>query len=139
MQRLTHERSNGIKTGYWSPEKKEDLVVRLAEYENTGLAPDEIVNLNEFEGSNTQKYLLEFAKHRWIPVEERLPNEEEFREAYCRNAYAAEYIVMIKAADRPPENLKDMIKCMRDLADLLGYEIVGRIQVREKESGRLWK
>lgn len=101
MQRLTHERSNGIKTGYWSPEKKEDLVVRLAEYENTGLAPDEIVNLNEFEGSNTQKYLLEFAKHRWIPVEERLPNEEEFREAYCRNAYAAEYIVMIKGATRP--------------------------------------
>lgn len=45
----------------------------------------------------------------------------------------------IKAADRPPENLKDMIKCMRDLADLLGYEIVGRIQVREKESGRIWR
>ncbi len=37
----------------------------------------------------------------WIPVEERLPNEEEFREAYCRNAYAAEYIVMIKGATRP--------------------------------------
>lgn len=73
MERLTHERSNGIKTGYWSPEKKEDLVARLAEYENTGLAPDEIESVNEFEGSNTQKYLLELAKHRWIPVEERLP------------------------------------------------------------------
>ena len=42
MERLTHERSNGIKTGYWSPEKKEVLVQRLAEYENTGLEPDQI-------------------------------------------------------------------------------------------------
>ncbi len=42
MQRLTHERNNGIKTGYWSPEKKEVLVQRLAEYENTGLEPDQI-------------------------------------------------------------------------------------------------
>lgn len=32
--RLTHERCNGIKSGYWSPAKKDDLVDRLAEYEN---------------------------------------------------------------------------------------------------------
>ena len=31
MQRLTHERNNGIKSGYWSPEKKEVLVQRLAD------------------------------------------------------------------------------------------------------------
>ncbi len=37
----------------------------------------------------------------WIPVEERLPNEEEFREAYCRNAYVAEFLVMIKGATKP--------------------------------------
>ena len=42
MERLTHKRSNGIKTGYWSPEKKDALVERLASYENTGLTPDEI-------------------------------------------------------------------------------------------------
>ena len=35
MNRLTHERSNGIKTGYWSPSKKEELVQRLAAYEDT--------------------------------------------------------------------------------------------------------
>ncbi|WOC32383.1 MULTISPECIES: ParB/RepB/Spo0J family partition protein [Caproicibacterium] len=33
-QRLTHERVNGIKTGYWSDANKEDLVQRLAEFEN---------------------------------------------------------------------------------------------------------
>ena len=45
MDRLTHKRSNGIKTGYWSPEKKDALVERLAEYENTGLTPQEIYKL----------------------------------------------------------------------------------------------
>ena len=42
MSRLTHERNNGIKTGYWSPAKKEELVQRLAKYENIGLEPEEI-------------------------------------------------------------------------------------------------
>lgn len=37
----------------------------------------------------------------WIPVEERLPIEEDFLEAYCRNKYAAEFVVMIKDATRP--------------------------------------
>ena len=36
MERLTCERVNGIKEGYWSAEKKETLIARLAEYENTG-------------------------------------------------------------------------------------------------------
>lgn len=47
MKRLTHERCNGIKTGYWSPEKKDELVKALAAYENTGLTPEEIIDLKE--------------------------------------------------------------------------------------------
>ncbi|WP_279220808.1 hypothetical protein [Clostridium sp. OM02-18AC] len=31
MERLTHKRANGIKSGYWSPNKKDELVQRLAE------------------------------------------------------------------------------------------------------------
>ena len=42
MERLTHERVNGIKTGYWSSSKKQDLVDRLSDYEDTGLTSDEI-------------------------------------------------------------------------------------------------
>ena len=42
MKRLTHERCNGIKTGYWSPEKKDELVNALAAYENTELTPEEV-------------------------------------------------------------------------------------------------
>lgn len=37
----------------------------------------------------------------WIRTSERLPNEEEFIKAYCRNIYAAEFIVMIKGATLP--------------------------------------
>lgn len=47
MNRLTHERVNGIKTGYWSPGKKQDLVDRLAEYEDTGLTPEQVRELVE--------------------------------------------------------------------------------------------
>ena len=42
MERLTHERVNGIKTGYWSAATKEVLAQKLAAYENTGYEPDEI-------------------------------------------------------------------------------------------------
>ena len=45
MDRLTHQRSSGIKTGYWSPNRKDELVERLAAYEDTGLDPQEIYNL----------------------------------------------------------------------------------------------
>lgn len=33
MARLTSERCNGIKTGYWSPAKKDDLVQKLGAIE----------------------------------------------------------------------------------------------------------
>lgn len=42
MNRLTSQRCNGIKTGYWSPAKKEELVQRLGLYEDIGLEPYEI-------------------------------------------------------------------------------------------------
>lgn len=64
MERLTHPRSSGIKTGYWSPNKKDELVERLAAYEDIGLTPEEIERLKE--------------QHRWIPVKERLPEKDDF-------------------------------------------------------------
>ena len=41
------------------------------------------------------------SKSDWIPCSVRLPNEIEFQEAYCRNQYAAEFLVTIKGATRP--------------------------------------
>ena len=34
LTRLTHKRESGMKSGYWSPNRKEELVERLAEYED---------------------------------------------------------------------------------------------------------
>lgn len=55
MQRLTHKRESGMKSGYWSPNKKQELVDRLAMYEDT----------EEKDG---------FGK--WIPCSERLPEND---------------------------------------------------------------
>ena len=40
MERLTHKRKSGMKTGYWSPNKKQELVDRLAMYEDREDAKD---------------------------------------------------------------------------------------------------
>lgn len=55
MNRLTHKRENGIKRGYWSPNKKQELVDRLAMYEDREDAKDTNVPV------------------KWIPCSERLP------------------------------------------------------------------
>lgn len=45
MERLTHPRRSGIKTGHWSLNKKDELIERLAAYEDAGLTPQEIYGL----------------------------------------------------------------------------------------------
>ena len=55
MERLTHKRENGIKRGYWSPNKKQELVDRLAMYEDR--EDDKDTNV----------------LGKWIPCSERLP------------------------------------------------------------------
>ncbi|WP_411329258.1 hypothetical protein [Blautia hansenii] len=56
MERLTHKRVSGIKEGYWSPNKKQELVDRLAAYENTGLTPEQVQRLKE---KSTARKLIE--------------------------------------------------------------------------------
>ena len=94
MYRMTHEKTNG-KAGYWSPNKKEEVVNRLATYENTGLEPRHVqeflkklqkLQLKSCEDIEpaSKEFLdecREVAKKYekkndgWIPVEERMPKE----------------------------------------------------------------
>lgn len=64
---MTHERASGIKTGYWSPETKENLVQRLAAYEDTGLEPQEVQALAD------ASRRLNGAAAGWISVQDKLP------------------------------------------------------------------
>ena len=110
MERLTHERSNGIRDGYWSPNKKQELVDRLAAYENTDLDPEQVKHVKE----TAKKYLLEKAQGKvggWIPVEEQLPDEslnsvigwDEYRERCCFVQYYGGRWML--RADREPINI----------------------------------
>lgn len=54
MERLTHKRANGIKDGYWSPNKKQELIDRLAEYEETGMTPEDIRKLKPAEPDDSK-------------------------------------------------------------------------------------
>lgn len=67
MERMTHERASGIKTGYWSPETKENLVQRLAAYEDTGLEPQEVQALADASRRPNG------AAAGWISVQDKLP------------------------------------------------------------------
>ena len=60
MERLTHKRVNGIKSGYWSSAKKQDLVERLAMYEDREDA----------------KYTN--VPSKWIPITEQTPENEGY-------------------------------------------------------------
>ncbi len=71
MERLTHPRNSGIKTGYWSPNKKDELMERLAAYEDTGVTPQEIYSLKA-------KTIIKALGTEWIPVEERLPENDNY-------------------------------------------------------------
>lgn len=45
----------------------------------------------------------------------------------------------IKEADKPPEAVQWIIKTYKDIASLMGYEIVGEIVLRDKKTKRKWK
>ena len=53
----------------------------LKKYEDTGLSPEEVEDVNDFNKSQVghllKKLSEEQRKHRWIPVKERLPEEDE--------------------------------------------------------------
>ena len=55
---------------------------KLRDYEDTGVHPDDVIRLNDFTQNEAvklvQKLNAEEKKHRWIPVEERLPELGEY-------------------------------------------------------------
>lgn len=63
-------------------EKLYGALFKLMAYEDTGVHPDAVERLNDFTQNEAvklvQKLNAEEKKHRWIPVEERLPELGEY-------------------------------------------------------------
>ncbi len=76
MDRLTCKRCNGIKDGYWSPAKKEELVQRLAEYENLG-------DLRELEYLKQKSIPRQLTKYKSCPKCGRYMGMDI--ESYCQS------------------------------------------------------
>lgn len=59
-------------------EKLYGALWKLKDYEDTGLSPEEVESVNDFEKSQTYRAIAELQeereKHRWIPVTERFRN-----------------------------------------------------------------
>ena len=55
---------------------------KLKDYEDTGCNPDDVERLNDFTQNEAAKLLTklnaEEKKHKWIPVEERLPEANDY-------------------------------------------------------------
>ena len=79
MERLTNKRVNGIKTGYWSTSKKEELVQRIAEYEDTGLTPEQVQQLKE---RDTEKR---------VDISSRCEEHTHYKCPTCGNILMTEY------------------------------------------------
>lgn len=45
----------------------------------------------------------------------------------------------IKEADEMPLKISDTIKCIKILLKMNNLELAKRIQIRDKETGRIWK
>lgn len=45
----------------------------------------------------------------------------------------------IKEADHQPQKISDTVKIIKDLLAILDLELVGRIEIKDKKTGRKWK
>lgn len=84
-ERLTHARANGIKRGYWTSHKKEEVVQRLGEYEDTGLSPEEIRAMKRTGNPDDAKFgsFLEEAKEALKGYEENCVNPPSYTGKLC--------------------------------------------------------
>ena len=102
MERLTHKRENGIKRGYWSPNKKQELVDRLAMYEDREDAKDTNV------------------LGKWIPCSEKLPEDESYIYWYhlrMQQCWISQGMKkMMKAVHSIREMMKNHIQAMEYLS-----------------------
>lgn len=58
-------------------------------------------------------------------------NHEHYKDTTAHDA--------IKAADKPPDSLIKTIEAMRAVARVGGFEVFGRIKLRDKKTGKIYR
>ena len=100
MKRLTAKRVNGIKRGYWSSARKDDLVQALGKYEDTGYSPEEILRVSK---STVTRFDLfkgmgpDMAAQMILDLAKRFDRRETLRD-YISEAFSEEELRRIDAA-----------------------------------------
>ena len=96
---------------------------KLKDYEDTGCSPDDVERLNDFTQSEAvklvQKLNAEEKKHRWIPVEERLPEEDKWVQVVVkRHRWISDFgdksVPDEEKEDHPEQNYVTMGKLKKD-------------------------
>ena len=96
---------------------------KLKDYEDTGCSPDDVERLNDFTQSEAvklvQKLNAEEKKLRWIPVEERLPEEDKWVQVVVkRHRWISDFgdksVPDEEKEDHPEQNYVTMGKLKKD-------------------------
>lgn len=96
---------------------------KLKDYEDTGCNPDDVERLNDFTQNEAvklvQKLNAEEKKHRWIPVEERLPEEDKWVQVVVkRHRWISDFgdksVPDEEKEDHPEQNYVTMGKLKKD-------------------------
>lgn len=45
----------------------------------------------------------------------------------------------IEAADEQPEEVTKAVRIIKDFLQIIGMELVGRIKIKDKKTGRIWQ
>lgn len=104
-------------------EKIYGALFKLMAYEDTGVHPDAVERLNDFTQNEAvklvQKLNAEEKKHRWIPVEERLPEEDKWVQVVVkRHRWISDFgdksVPDEEKEDHPEQNYVTMGKLKKD-------------------------
>ena len=117
-ERLTHPRMNGLFGGYWTAASKTELLNRLAEYENTGLAPDQVRVLanNAYLERQRSELITNVSHDLRSPLTSIMGYVRLLRENGCRDEQ--KFNEYIEVTDRRLEGLSRLVNELFELTRL---------------------
>ena len=99
------------------------------------MSPEEFVKrYNEMIKEDSKKHVEPMEPHEHI--QEGFMDNLKYNKSHAPDPTAREAIM---AADEVPEKIQTLIKVFKMLLKMNNLELAKRIQIRDKETGRIWK